>query len=191
MEAKNNISSYNNEELREFAPTLSKIEKQNSFQVPERYFDTLPAIVQERCIKDKGASLSEWLQLILNPKVLAPVSVFIVLIAIGINYFISPPPQINEGDTLFSLEQLSAEDIYLTMEAGDLYDIDEYLIVEALIEIESEDDESNDEIIDYLIENGIELSTIINELYPTGRQGKPSINNKINSLTYPDTNAGV
>lgn len=179
MKAKNNISSHNNEELREFAPTLSKIEKQNPFQVPERYFDALPAIVQERCIKDKGASLSEWLQYILNPRILAPISVSIVLIAFGINFFISQPTPdpsqreeranalkslLMEKDALLSLEQLSAEDIYTTMEAGDLYDIDEYLIVEALIRVESEDEGSDDAIIDYLIENGIELSTIINEL---------------------------
>ena len=164
MKAKNNISNHNNEELREFARTLSKIEKQNPFQVPERYFDTLPAIVQEHCIKDKGASLSQWLQQILNHRILAPISVLIVLIAIGINFFILPPSQINEDDTFLSLEQLNAEDIYTTMVAGDLYDIDEYLIVEALIGVENEEKGSDDAIIDYLIENGIELSTIINEL---------------------------
>jgi len=163
MKAKNKISNHNNEELREFAPTLSKIEKQNPFQVPERYFDTLPTIIQERCIKDKRASLSEWLQHILSPRILAPISAAIVLIIIGINFFISSPTPL-EKDALLSLEQLSAEDIYSAIEAGDLYEIDEYLIVEALIEVEDEGEESDEEIIDYLMENGIELSTIINAL---------------------------
>ena len=185
MKAKNNISNYNSKELRELAPTLSKIEQQNSFQVPDSYFDTLPTIIQERCIEKKRPMLPEWLQLILNPRVLAPVLIVIVLVSIGINFFISPTPDpsLREGranlptgqagalnsflidkDALLSLAQLSSEDIYATIEAGDLHEIDEYLIVEALIDIENEGEESDGEIIDYLMDNDIELSTIINAL---------------------------
>ena len=65
---------------------------------------------------------------------------------------------------MLSWEQLSADDVYSSIAAGDLNEFDEYLIVDALIEGEVEDEKSNEEIINYLIENGIELSTIINQL---------------------------
>ena len=53
---------------------------------------------------------------------------------------------------------------YLSQYDNVMNEFDEYLIVDALIEGEVEDEKSNEEIINYLIENGIELSTIINQL---------------------------
>ena len=47
------------EYLKEHAPLLVKIEKKNEFQVPNGYFDSLPSIIQERCIESNRIAISE------------------------------------------------------------------------------------------------------------------------------------
>lgn len=189
MQEKSNITN-NDEDLRDLAPTLSKIEKHNPFKVPKGYFDSLPTIIQNRCIEiEKGKPIRGlWLQNIftpviqkltlLNPKIAIPVSTAIVIIIVGIYFFTSLPSslQIEDNASLLSFNQLSGEEIASVLESDNGYSIDEYLIVEALLDKEKEEeeyaasnpeniDDSSDEIINYLIENGIELSTIVNELW--------------------------
>lgn len=50
MNEKNNIpEEFDN--LKDFAPVFSKIKKQNSFGVPENYFENLPFILHDKCIE--------------------------------------------------------------------------------------------------------------------------------------------
>ncbi|MFH1319143.1 MAG: hypothetical protein ABII90_00620 [Bacteroidota bacterium] len=188
MQAKNNISN-NNEDLKDLSPTLSKIEKHNPFKIPKGYFDSLPTIIQNRCIEiEKGKPIRGlWLQNIFTPviqkltllnlKIAIPVSTAIVIIIAGIYFFTSLTTslQIENGASLLSFNQLSGEEIASVLENDNGYYIDEYLIIEALLDKEMEEeenaasnpdniDDSSDEIIDYLIENDIDLSTIVNEM---------------------------
>jgi hypothetical protein len=149
MKNKNN----NNEDIEKMAPFLSKIEKENHFSVPENYFEVLPEV-----ISDKNLNMNFLQTLIdrLSWRVLVPVSSLIVLFLFFFNF--------NQNNTKF---ELSSEQLSELIIEEDYLDIDDYLIYDAYAEIlEDENEESSDteEYINYLIENNIDINTIIEEL---------------------------
>jgi len=161
MEAKNDIREEIQAELAELAPTLSKIEKINAFEVPEGYFDSLPGIIQEQIASDKG--VVRRLPIYMNVRAIA-VAASIALIAVSFLLF---NIQDVENTKLLAFEDIATEEIALLLENSDY--IDEEMITESLIEEESSSTDGEvfdetDEIIDYLLDNDIDLSTIINEL---------------------------
>ncbi len=150
MENKNNIP----ENLEKEAPFLSKIKKENHFSTPNNYFEVLPEVIASKNLNNKSLRFSFDK---LSYRILVPVASLIVLFFIVFNF------NNNNTETELTSEQLSdliIEENYL--------DIDDYLVYETYAEIiEEEEDETlseTDDYIDYLIDNDIDINSIIEEL---------------------------
>ena len=142
--------------LKDIAPILSKIERKNSFEVPEGYFDALPSKIQGKCIEQEEVSFIPRIYLLLNPKWMVSFSVVIVLVVVGVNYMKDVKP-IEIADASQS-ETISEQDIT---------DIDEALIVEVITDEEPKNEntiDTQDDPIDYLIAHEVDETIIINEL---------------------------
>lgn len=142
------------EELHQEAPILSNIPKYNPFTVPAHYFDDLPHKVQEKCINTNGkSSVVQWLLAALKPRIAVPALSFVCLALVANFYFnnktiISP---IAEESTLD--EQVQS--------------IDEATIIDALTADATSttaNTTEEDPIVDYLIDNDLDESTLNTEL---------------------------
>ncbi|HNR20077.1 MAG TPA: hypothetical protein PKN75_03670 [Bacteroidia bacterium] len=147
-----------NDELKEFGSSLHKMEKQNPFAVPENYFENLNSIVQDKIAAQKKISRSEQFSGFMAAHKLSLATCAIVLALGSVYYFKSAQQSIsNDTSTEFALS-----DEELNTLAGEL---DEHTLAEIYIN-ESTESSQNDslQLDDYLIENNIDVNTLINEL---------------------------
>lgn len=119
--------------------TEKNIAKNNPFKVPDGYFEKLTNNIQSECYQDtpsfwQAFQLQKW------ATALAIIAVF---------YF---------GIQNFSTKALEAEDVYVLVE-NEIMNWDEYLLCEYVDYTEEQND-----YIDYLLEEDIELISILNEL---------------------------
>lgn len=146
--------------LQKHAPWLAKIEKRNEFQVPAGYFDSLPSIIQERCIESSRTTISEKLERFkfYLYRLAIPVSFAAIIVFFGLNYL--NPADVDNDLTAAEISIILEEDVNISIE--------ETMLIEALMENESaqsaEFADEDEGLIDYLIDNDIDLSSIINEL---------------------------
>lgn len=150
------------ESLEKIAPNLSKISRKSPFKIPVDYFDELPVLIQERIMKHQK-SIQEKLFELLFKKIMMPgiALAAIILASLLITDF---SPQQNQ----ISLNIETSQEIL------DEYDLDEYLITESLAidnsttlmdaKIVVNTTIYEDEVIDYLIDNEIEITEIITYL---------------------------
>lgn len=140
---------------------LYSLEKENPFAVPNDYFDELPLLIQGRIISEKQKpSVIEWLLANIFTPRLAYVSIVVIVLAIG-------------GSLLWKNNISSTEstlvDASVNLVVEEVQNIDESALTDELINsnvsLDVEDKGNNKEqIINYLMENNIEVSSIINEL---------------------------
>ena len=149
MKNENNIS----DNLENEAPFLSKMKKENHFIAPEKYFEALPEVITNKNLNNKSLQFNfdklSW-------RVLIPITAVIIIFTVITNLNL-----VNENDILtydqFSDYIISQEDI----------EIEDYLVYEAyaeIIETEVDTESENEEYINYLIENDIDINSIIEEL---------------------------
>ena len=150
MEQKKNIL----EELKNEAPFLSEINRKNHFLVPRNYFEVLPEIVS--CKKLNNNYLNLFIDK-LSYKYFTPIAAAVILfiVVFKVNTY-----NISTELTSDQLSELIIEDDY--------FEMDDYLVYEAYTEIleeaEKETSSDEDEYINYLIENNIDINSIIEEL---------------------------
>ena len=155
MENEKHIS----DNLENEAPFLSKITKENHFSAPENYFEVLPEIINNKVLDNNKLRFNidklSW-------RLLMPFTAVIIIFIAIINLNTT-----TENDTL-SYDQLSE---YIIAEED--IDFDEYLVYEAYAELletegnedlESNEDSEEQAYINYLIENDIDINSIIEEL---------------------------
>jgi len=118
----------NDEEIDKFSSILSAMQNDNPFVIPESYFDELPAVIQDRCLKLKKES--PYLLFIkhsfVNPQFYISVGVLLIAIVIFSLYF--EPIQKNQI-TL-------AQNIDVETKVNELIDenqIDEAMIIESIV----------------------------------------------------------
>ncbi|MBT3209939.1 MAG: hypothetical protein HN704_13665 [Bacteroidetes bacterium] len=126
-----------------------------SFKVPSNYFDEFPMKIQLRISEDKKLPLFNRLFSEFKPQIsLAFASIFIIVFSfVGYNIFFE-----NNSDM-----QLISEDITEIIELQ-TNDIDEDLMLYALYEDAENEEFDNADLINYLIENGIDYDILYNEL---------------------------
>jgi hypothetical protein len=150
MEHKKNIL----EELKNEAPFLSEIKKKNHFSVPENYFEVLPKMISGKNLNNNYLNIFFDK---LSYKVLMPFTAVVILFFIAFNFNTT---NISTELTSDQLSELIIEDDY--------FEMDDYLVYEAYAEILEEEKKrtasDEDEYINYLIENNIDINSIIEEL---------------------------
>lgn len=155
--------SEDEQELRNLAPHLFSIKKENPFQVPKDYFDSLPTIVQEQCVQKKKSrpfGIWQWLsENILSPQISFALSILIITLSIiSINKYFVSPNSVNSKVTVTVEEVVNST--YLN-------DLDEDILIETLANQKvhnTKKNNKNKEVEDYLIDHDIDVSTIANEL---------------------------
>jgi hypothetical protein len=149
MKNENNIS----DNLENEAPLLSKIKKENNFNAPKNYFESLPEVMSNKNLDNKSLYFifdkMSW-------RVLMPFTAAII-----ISISIITLNTIEENNTL-TPDQLSE---YIITE--DNYEFDDETVYDAyaeFIETDESEDSEEQEYINYLMENDIDINSIIEEL---------------------------
>ena len=132
--------------------SIPEINWEKSFQVPAGYFEDFPNRIQNRILETEKTVKKKNILFFPRYKI-AVAAMLLVLLTIGIV----------KKDLLFN-DYYSKEDISEIIENYS-YDIDESLIlayIEEKTDLYSQEDESNNEMIDYLIDEGIEIDDLLN-----------------------------
>lgn len=149
----------------QIAPALSKMEKTNPFTVPDHYFDRLPAIITEKCHtkEQKKVNIFHWFTSVSFRYQLAMASGAILIILAVVLVLTIP-----QNNHVSVAQDITWDDVM--QEENVLYlDFDEDVLIEMLAEMNGMEDYSTDEnvenltsedIIDYLMNENIELETL-------------------------------
>jgi hypothetical protein len=152
------------DDINNTAPNLSKIKKNKQFKVPEGYFDTFPARMRDKIHEMKHEGFYEKYVLNLKPY-LAIAALFIGLVVIGL----ITRNELNKS----SIGTEPGRDEVAALIEDDIYNISEETIMEAIYANESTSDDADingndedltNEIIDYLIDENINLFDIVEAL---------------------------
>lgn len=155
MNKKENIpSDFDN--LSKYAPLLSSIKKEISFSTPVDYFDELPNIISAKISEEKKESFFQ--KIFLSISFSGSFSLASITSVVLVLTLFSRMP-LNQN------EQIASEEIVDTISVDEIDNrTDNYLVAEVYKEQMTLDDEnSNTDIEDYLIENTDEY-TITEEL---------------------------
>jgi len=143
---------------------LSKINKDNPFQIPEDYFDDFPLRLSEKIHARKAPGIYEKYLLALRPY-MAIAALFIGVVIIGTIFYnvFSPEKNIQESKTNEIAEIISEDAYYLSEES-----IIEIIYMNDVVHEDEQAGDSKDnltnEVIDYLINEEIDIIDIIDAL---------------------------
>ena len=128
---------------------LDEIEKKSDFSTPKDYFESLPEVTSINILnKNKLYNNFD----ILSYRVLLPTLMILLLTIFVFNW---------NSDS--EKNELTNEQLSEVLIESDYVDFDDELLYEVYSETLTEE-EKNNEYIEYLIENNVELNTIIDEL---------------------------
>lgn len=128
---------------------LDEIEKKSDFSTPKDYFEYLPEVTSTNTLnKNKLYNNFD----ILSYRVLLPTLMILLLTFFVFNW---------NSDS--EKNELTNEQLSEVLIESDYVDFDDELLYEVYSETLTEE-EKNNEYIEYLIENNVELNTIIDEL---------------------------
>jgi len=158
MNKQNEISDLG--EFKKMAPTLSLLKKENHFSVPSNYFDEFPMKVKSKIDAEENASSSFSFAWLFNYKVLTPIGVCTIII-LGALFFNTPTQTLK-------LKELTAYEIEQSLEYYGYPSIDdEFLAVlysEENNDSEDQEELSEEEIVNYLLEEEVDVSQLYYEL---------------------------
>ena len=128
---------------------LDEIEKKSDFSTPKDYFESLPEVTSTNILnKNKLYNNFD----ILSYRVLLPTLMILLLTIFVFNW---------NSDS--EKNELTNEQLSEVLIESDYVDFDDELLYEVYSKTLTEE-EKNNEYIEYLIENNVELNTIIDEL---------------------------
>ena len=159
-----------NNNLQELAPEFSKIKKENSFKVPDGYFDSLPMKIQENISEPKNVSIWEQLIPILRqPKYSVSLAFISTIVIIG--FMVLNKPDISES---LYFSDITIKDV-LQENPEMIYSLDESDLIEIMLassdnnvadyfgsNIESDSSITKDDIIDFLSDENFEMELLYN-----------------------------
>jgi hypothetical protein len=144
MNKKKDITDFN---IETDAPTLFNIKKEGDFNVPDNYFKKLPLEIQKKVIVRDTKVVSIWA----NLKYIVPALAASIF---GLVFFY------NINSNKVSLPELTAEDILITLEYEEYYNVESNLLASTYAP-EGDNEQSNEEeIIDYLLYENIDIDAI-------------------------------
>ena len=164
---------YNHDEinnLQELAPEFFKIKKENSFKVPDGYFNSLPMKIQELVSEPKTASIWEQLIMVIRqPKYSVSFVFATTIIIVALIIFIKPEVQ----ERLY-FSDITFEDV-LRGNPELIYNLNESDIIEIMFaEVGSDDSDyfddnvksdssiTDEDIINYLSDENFETKLLYN-----------------------------
>ncbi len=152
------------DDLNKIAPKLSKIRKDSHFKIPEDYFDSFPSRLSDKIHAEKDTGLKRRYVLKLKPY-LAIAAIFAGMVITGVvayNVF-------NSGTT----RNEPGRDEIATLINDDIYNYPEEIIMDVIVASDSKSDNAaindkeedlSNEVIDYLIDENIDMIDIIDAL---------------------------
>jgi len=173
MTDKNDLSAEIQEELNELSPTLAKIPRQHPYSVPEGYFEQLSDQASQMA-QDIGVQRTPTVLRLINVRSVAvAASIVIIAMLVWMNNFGDKPEQLASND-------ISIDEMIDYLENENSSGMDEDELVDELIEMETmltaeeiqeeetleilDDEVTAEDIIEYLLENNIDLTMIMNEI---------------------------
>jgi hypothetical protein len=154
MKNKNNIS----ENIEKEAPFLSKIEKKNHFSIPENYFKVLPEVITNKNVNN--SSLQYFFDK-LSHRILIPFSTVTAIVLLL--FYFTPTPSSTEM-TSEQISEILINDNYIELEEDLIIETYSKIVEETEISTNENHDNETEEYINYLIENDIDINSIITEL---------------------------
>lgn len=147
MKNDNNISG----KLKNDEGFLSNIKKENNFTTPSNYFDELPELLNNKRVNSSSLNLNKLLY-----RILIPSATFIIIAVLILNW--------NNTTEITQISDDQLSDYIINVESEYL---DEEIIYESYMEsiaLESNLEETEENYINYLIDNDVDINTIIEEL---------------------------
>ena len=154
MKNKNNIS----ENIEKGVPFLSKIEKKNHFSVPENYFEVLHEVIASKNLNN--SSLQCFFDK-LSYRILIPFSTVTAIVLLL--FYFTPTPSSTEM-TSEQISEILINDNYIELEENLIIETYSKIVEETEISTNENHDNETEEYINYLIENDIDINSIITEL---------------------------
>jgi len=159
MKTDKNISKEVTAETESISTTLSQIKKESIFAVPKGYFEEFPDKIKEKCDVNDLYKHGGILRFI-NIKSIS-VAASIILIAVSLLVYNIK----DNSHSLLAINNFSSEEISAYFISENISDLSEGELIDELSNIEHFlVAQETDEIIDYLLEDDIDLTTIINEI---------------------------
>jgi hypothetical protein len=148
------------DELNDLGSSLARREKKNNFSVPENYFENLNSIVQDKIAATRKQRWQERVFVFLFQQKLVLASLLIVIIFGSVYYFK------NAGNTILPFDNTQQELALTDDDVNALAaELDEHTVTEFYAQsISASTENSNTEIEEYLIDNNIDVNSLINEL---------------------------
>ncbi len=152
------------DEMKNIAPKLSNIKKENPFKIPEGYFDNFSSRLSEKIHGGETRGFYKKYVLTLKPYLVAAALIVAVIITGKILYNMYYHES-NIGDLKSSeIADLISEDAYYLSEESIMNIIYENDIAEEDKKPDDDNDKMTNEIIDYLIDENIDMLDIIDAL---------------------------
>lgn len=149
-------------DLKNSAPHLFGMEKQNPFSTPDGYFDELSSKVINRVAEEKQVRQPVW-RFIFQPKIAIAASVVAIGLTVATKFVFFNNVDVKEAVTTEELfADLSDEDLEGLTDELFMEDVLTEVVHEERVPFENIEDE--EAIIDYLMENNIDIQTLSNEL---------------------------
>lgn len=142
------------EDLHEMAPFLAKMEKKNAFKTPDNYFESLLYLNNNKNLENN--SLIYYFDK-LSWRFFAPI---LSILVIGFILFINIKNSSNVEPSSDQLNDFMLAEGYLDMDEDLVYE----MYAEMIINEENEMTQEEQEYVKYLLENEVDLNTIIEEL---------------------------
>ncbi len=145
------------DELKNMAPNLSKIKKETPYRVPDDYFDNFASRLDEKISSQNEQERRKNIFIVAKPYLAVAASIAVLMI---IAFSVFRIVEIKHTPDVLTKDEIMA---YIK---DDIYDYDETTIVENLSSenVTSPKNELSDqEIIEYLQNEGVDVSTISNE----------------------------